>query len=42
VGYLLDEHVSPQVARLLRQRGIEAHALREFGGLSGRTTWAAL
>jgi predicted nuclease of predicted toxin-antitoxin system len=30
VGYLLDEHISPQVARLLRQRGIEAHALREF------------
>ncbi len=30
MGYLLDEHISPQVARLLRQRGIEAHALREF------------
>jgi hypothetical protein len=30
VGYLLDEHISPQVARLLRQRGIEAQALREF------------
>jgi hypothetical protein len=32
VGYLLDEHVSPQVARLLRRRGIEAHALRDYEG----------
>lgn len=32
MGYLLDEHISPQVARLLGQRGIVAHALREFGG----------
>jgi hypothetical protein len=32
VGYLLDEHISPQVGRLLRQRGVEAHALRDFEG----------
>ena len=32
MGYLLDEHVSPQVARLLRRRGIEAHALRDHEG----------
>ncbi len=32
MGYLLDEHFSPRVARALRERGIEAYALREFAG----------